>query len=72
VVLAAVLIAAFLDYHDIAYKVVEVNPMGKKEIKWSEYKKVPILVVDGEALNDSTGTPYRNGSFSFCIWSWIM
>jgi microsomal prostaglandin-E synthase 2 len=47
-------VKAFLDYHDIAYKVVEVNPMGKKEIKWSEYKKVPILVVDGEALNDST------------------
>lgn len=50
-----VLSAAFLDYHDIAYKVVEVNPVGKKEIKWSDYKKVPILVVDGEALNDSTG-----------------
>jgi microsomal prostaglandin-E synthase 2 len=47
-------VKAFLDYHDIAYKVVEVNPMGKKEIKWSEYKKVPILVVDGEALMDST------------------
>lgn len=54
--MALVFIAAFLDYHDIAYKVVEVNPMGKKEIKWSEYKKVPILVVDGESLNDSTGT----------------
>lgn len=51
-----VLIAAFLDYHDIAYRVVEVNPMGKKEIKWSDYQKVPILVVDGEALKDSTGT----------------
>jgi microsomal prostaglandin-E synthase 2 len=35
---------------------VEVNPLGKKEIKWSEYKKVPVLVVDGEQLNDSTGT----------------
>lgn len=51
------LFAAFLDYHDISYKVVEVNPMGKKELKWSEYKKVPVLVVDGEPLNDSTGTP---------------
>lgn len=49
------MVAAFLDYHDIVYKVVEVNPRGKKEIKWSEYKKVPILVVDGEQLNDSTG-----------------
>jgi hypothetical protein len=34
--------------------VVEVNPIGKKELKWSEYKKVPVLVVDGEPMNDST------------------
>ena len=53
------LITAFLDYHDIAYKVVEVNPMGKKELKWSEYKKVPVLVVDGEQMNDSTGMHKR-------------
>ncbi|KAL0914019.1 hypothetical protein M5K25_017516 [Dendrobium thyrsiflorum] len=45
---------AFLDYHDIPYKVVEVNPFGKKEIKWSDYKKVPILVVDGEQLVESS------------------
>jgi glutathione S-transferase len=57
--------AAFLDYHDIPYKVVEVNPLGKKEIKWSEYKKVPVLVVDGEQLNDSTGTSQHCIFFSF-------
>ncbi|MCH93771.1 prostaglandin E synthase 2-like, partial [Trifolium medium] len=45
---------AFLDYYDIPYKVVEVNPLSKKEIKWSEYKKVPIVMVDGEQLNDSS------------------
>lgn len=38
------------------YKVVEVNPLSKKEIKWSDYKKVPILMVDGEQLNDSSGS----------------
>lgn len=32
--------------------------MGKKELKWSNYKKVPVLVVDGEQMNDSTGTLY--------------
>lgn len=48
-------ISAFLDYYDIPYKVVEVNPFSKKEIKWSDYKKVPILVVDGEQLVDSSG-----------------
>ncbi|XP_057446927.1 uncharacterized protein LOC130738792 [Lotus japonicus] len=47
-------VKAFLDYYDIPYKVVEVNPLSKKEIKWSEYQKVPILMVDGKQLNDSS------------------
>lgn len=47
-------VKAFLDYYDIGYKVVEVNPINKKEIKWSEYKKVPILTVDGEQMVDSS------------------
>ncbi|KAL9672195.1 hypothetical protein QQ045_028445 [Rhodiola kirilowii] len=47
-------VKAFLDYYDIPYKVVEVNPISKKEIKWSDYKKVPILQVDGEQLVDSS------------------
>eukprot|EP00250_Pteridium_aquilinum_P014034 c21736_g1_i1 orf=235-1218(-) len=47
-------VRAFLDYHSIPYRVVEVNPMSKKELKWSEYKKVPILMVNGQQMNDST------------------
>ncbi|XP_057952651.1 uncharacterized protein LOC131146856 isoform X2 [Malania oleifera] len=47
-------VKAFLDYYDVPYKVVEVNPISKKEIKWSDYKKVPILMVDGEQLVDSS------------------
>ncbi|MED6106384.1 hypothetical protein PIB30_004157 [Stylosanthes scabra] len=47
-------VKAFLDYYDIPYKVVEVNPMNKKEIKWSDYKKVPILTVDGQKMVDSS------------------
>ncbi|XP_050376426.1 uncharacterized protein LOC126793837 [Argentina anserina] len=47
-------VKAFLDYYDIPYKIVEVNPLSKKEIKFSEYKKVPILMVDGEQLVDSS------------------
>jgi hypothetical protein len=31
---------AFLDFHQIPYKVVEVNPLTKKELKWSAYTKV--------------------------------
>jgi microsomal prostaglandin-E synthase 2 len=47
-------VKAFLDYYDVPYKVIEVNPLSKKEIKFSDYKKVPILMVDGEQLNDSS------------------
>ncbi|EXB60646.1 Prostaglandin E synthase 2 [Morus notabilis] len=47
-------VKAFLDFHNVPYKVVEVNPINKKEIKWSDYKKVPILKVDGENMVDSS------------------
>nr|XP_043632919.1 prostaglandin E synthase 2-like [Erigeron canadensis] len=47
-------VKAFLEYNDVPYKIVEVNPMNKKEIKWSDYKKVPILMVDGEQMVDSS------------------
>ncbi|XP_010692501.2 uncharacterized protein LOC104905612 [Beta vulgaris subsp. vulgaris] len=47
-------VKAFLDYHNIPYKVVEVNPISKKEIKWSDYKKVPILTVEGEQMVNSS------------------
>lgn len=39
--------STFLDYYDVSYKVMEVNAISKKEIKWFEYKKVLILMVDG-------------------------
>uniref|UniRef100_A0A7S0X380 Prostaglandin E synthase 2 n=1 Tax=Mantoniella antarctica TaxID=81844 RepID=A0A7S0X380_9CHLO len=47
-------VKAMLDFHGIPYDVVEVNPLTKSEIKFSEYKKVPVLVIDGEQLNDSS------------------
>eukprot|EP01026_Neomeris_dumetosa_P052324 TRINITY_DN4626_c0_g1_i4.p3 TRINITY_DN4626_c0_g1~~TRINITY_DN4626_c0_g1_i4.p3 ORF type:complete len:359 (-),score=74.18 TRINITY_DN4626_c0_g1_i4:123-1199(-) len=47
-------VRAFLDYHNIPYKVVEVNPVTKAELKWSKYKKVPVLVMDDEQVNDSS------------------
>lgn len=36
-----------LDYYGFSYDVIEVNSVTKKQIKWSDYKKVPILVCDG-------------------------
>ncbi|XP_027889834.1 prostaglandin E synthase 2 [Xiphophorus couchianus] len=48
-------VRAFLDFYGLPYDVVEVNPVMRQEIKWSAYRKVPILMVDGELqLNDSS------------------
>ncbi|XP_072289683.1 prostaglandin E synthase 2 isoform X2 [Eucyclogobius newberryi] len=48
-------VRAFLDYHGLPYDIVEVNPVMRKEIKWSTYRKVPILMVDEDVqLNDSS------------------
>ncbi|XP_012720762.1 prostaglandin E synthase 2 [Fundulus heteroclitus] len=48
-------VRAFLDYYGLPYEIVEVNPVMRQEIKWSSYRKVPILMVDGELqLNDSS------------------
>ncbi|XP_051924999.1 prostaglandin E synthase 2 [Hippocampus zosterae] len=48
-------VRAFLDYHGLPYRVVEVNPIMRREIKWSAYRKVPILMVDEHLqLNDSS------------------
>ncbi|MGH0170964.1 UNVERIFIED_CONTAM: hypothetical protein FKN15_070121 [Acipenser sinensis] len=50
-------VRAFLDYHGLPYDIVEVNPVMRKEIQFSQYRKVPILLADdGETLqlNDSS------------------
>lgn len=44
----------FMDYHCIPYSKVEVEPLRKKQLSWSEYKKVPVLLVNGEQINDSS------------------
>ncbi|XP_060697125.1 prostaglandin E synthase 2 [Hemiscyllium ocellatum] len=50
-------VRAFLDFHSLPYEIVEVNPVLRKEIKFSNYRKVPILIGDdGEKvqINDSS------------------
>jgi len=48
-------VKAFLDYHKIPYRVVEVDPLGKSELKWSQYKKVPVVLLDGnKQVNNSS------------------
>lgn len=47
-------VKAMLDFHGIPYDVVEVNPLTKSELGFSEYKKVPVLMIDDEQFNDSS------------------
>ncbi|KAM1010936.1 hypothetical protein ACFX13_047088 [Malus domestica] len=47
-------VRVFSDYYNIPYKVIEVNPINKKEIEWFDYKMVPTLKVDGEQMVDSS------------------
>ena len=37
---------AFLDYYGIDYEVVEVNPIFRREIKFSTNKKLPLIIAD--------------------------
>ena len=47
-------VKAVLDFYDIPYKVVEVHPMYKKELKRvSSHKKVPVLFFDDVQVNES-------------------
>ncbi|KAK9500921.1 hypothetical protein O3M35_002084 [Rhynocoris fuscipes] len=51
-------VRAFLDFHGLSYNVIEVNPVLRQQLKWTDYKKVPILLIkvaDGYLqLNDSS------------------
>nr|CAG4634877.1 EOG090X08KD [Alona affinis] len=51
-------VRAFLDFSGLSYDVVEVNSVTKRQLNWSAYKKVPIVIVkskDGyQQLNDSS------------------
>ena len=49
-------VKALLDLHKLPYETTEVNPLTKKETKsWSGgYKKVPIALIEGEQVNDSS------------------
>ena len=38
-------VRTFLDYYGLKYKIVEVDPLFKSEIKFSSYRKVPIVVI---------------------------
>ncbi|EQC31669.1 hypothetical protein SDRG_10834 [Saprolegnia diclina VS20] len=46
---------AVMDYLQVPYKVVEVNPVSKKELKEiTDYGKVPVAVIDGVVVPNSS------------------
>jgi len=48
------IVRSVLDFTQTPYKAVEVNPLNKKEIKWSkEYNKVPIANLKGDVIYGS-------------------
>ena len=69
-------VRAFLDYHGFSYDVVEVNSVWRSEIRWSMYKKVPIVVCSSDdpemplvsAVTSSSYCSYRSDIFCDCYW----
>lgn len=57
-------VRAYLDYHDVPYRVVEVDPLRKTELSDFDksYRKVPIAVVNGEQVNGSGAVIERVGA----------
>jgi microsomal prostaglandin-E synthase 2 len=46
-------VKAFLDYNKMAYRAIEVNPISKKEIKFSGFTKVPVATIGDHTMEDS-------------------
>ncbi|KAI1289210.1 Prostaglandin E synthase 2 [Halotydeus destructor] len=45
-------VRAFLDYYGIPYDVIEVNPVLRQQVSFTEYKKVPMLIISKETETD--------------------
>jgi len=61
---------AFLDYMGLTYDVIEVNSVMRTQVKWSKYKKVPILVAEtpnGEVLQLNDSSMIISSLYSYLI-----
>ena len=38
----------------VPYRIVEVNPLTKKQLKWTTHKKVPVVLLDNDLQDDSS------------------
>lgn len=46
-------VRAFLDFYGLPYQIIEVNPVLRRELNFSSYRKVPILIVSQEDTKDT-------------------
>jgi len=60
-------VRAVLDYYGFSYNIVEVNPVMRQQIKWSEYKKVPILLAYVEGVYQVSDLQNANYSLSLSM-----
>lgn len=62
-------VRTLLDYLGVSYDVVEVNPVLRSQLKWSDnYRKVPILIVesgDGEIIKLTDSSMIVSTLYSF-------
>ncbi|EDQ89354.1 uncharacterized protein MONBRDRAFT_8222 [Monosiga brevicollis MX1] len=47
-------VRTYLDYYRVPYKKVEVDPLKKRQLAFTSYKKVPVVVINGVVCCDST------------------
>ena len=40
-------VRAMLDYYGLEYDVIEVETLNRTQLKWSSYRKVPLLILEG-------------------------
>lgn len=62
---------AFLDYYGINYEVVEVNPLFRREIKFSKYRKVPFIICgdDVQVCTIDTCVVCHDDNYVYCtLW----
>ena len=43
-----------LDYYGLSYDIVEVDTLKRTQLKWSAYRKVPLLVLEGVGVDGYT------------------
>ncbi|XP_061434815.1 prostaglandin E synthase 2-like [Lethenteron reissneri] len=60
-------VRAFLDYHGLPYRLVEVNPVMRREIAFSSYRKVPIVIVANEAAGSDSPVQLNDSSYIISI-----